>query len=49
MTEQLPEQPALNGFEALPKAEKQWFLIRVQSLSYAPAKERRVTDIRSIA
>jgi hypothetical protein len=43
MTPQVSAQPALNGFKALSGAEKRWFLIRVQGLTHAPAKESPVS------
>jgi hypothetical protein len=49
MTTQVPAQPALNGFEALPKNERQWFLIRVQSLSRAPENKGLDLNRQSIA
>ncbi|MFA5331802.1 MAG: hypothetical protein WC342_05440 [Methanoregula sp.] len=42
-------QPARNGFEALPLAEKKWFLVRVQSLSHAFAPEKQAVKQPSIA
>ncbi|HVP96387.1 hypothetical protein [Methanoregula sp.] len=39
MTAEVSAQPALNGFRALSKAEKRWFMIRVHDLPRIPAKE----------
>jgi hypothetical protein len=49
MTTQMPAQPARNGFEALPRAEKQWFLMRAQSLPRTFAKERPATNRMPVA
>ncbi len=49
MTPQMPAQPARNGFEALPRAEKQWFLMRAQSLPRTFAKERPATNRMPVA
>jgi hypothetical protein len=49
MTPQMQIRPARNGFESLPKSEKQWFLIRVQSHPRTFAKERPDRNCMSIA
>jgi hypothetical protein len=49
MTTQMQARPARNGFESLPRSEKQWFLIRVQSHPRTSAKERRDTNRMPVA
>jgi len=48
MTTQVSAQPNLNGFEALPRNEKQWFLDRLQSRLCAPASGRMTASRRPV-
>jgi len=41
MNAQIPQNAALNGFTALPQAEKDWFLIRVRQLTHRTAANER--------
>ncbi len=48
MTTEVSAQTVRNGFEALPDVRKRWFLIRVQPLLPAPAKERPALNCRPV-
>ena len=48
MNAYLSQEPARNGFVALPHAEKRWFLIRVRELAHTSTKERPAMGGRAV-
>lgn len=49
MIEQMPAQPARNGFEALPRARQEWFLVRVRELSRNATQDRLIPALPKAA